>query len=584
MERKRAFIQIPILIAIIVSIVVASGIGYEAFEYHKTSKTIKESEQLTKEEKYDEAIKKLEVAQNKFLGKTILKQKINTELEKNKKLLEDKTEYMQGIEEFNKGNWERAKELLLKVSENFPHYQDAKNKIEEAEKKILEEKAAEKIKEIEERAQKEIEEEKRKITKNQLQTEGQLNQQQIPKLQQKEVKEEKILEGTKVGGIISSDTVWSSKNSPYIVAENILVDENVTLKIEPGTEIKFNQGKYIQVMGYLEAQGTKESYIKFTRNYSVDQLWEIKVGKYREGNKGGTIKLQYCTIEYGIIKTESYAYGSRDFNNLMISNCIFDTSGIYAEGPGIKSYISHNTFLNAPNVAIYINTGISNPIEISYNNFKKNKVAISIGPVSSSGVRIKNNNFYLDNYIDISTDSKDDIDVSNNWWGTTDIFVIDTKIRDFYDFFDLGKLNYQPIITSKIPSEEVVSKETDEISNTKYATVVKLTDSKGNVQFQSEYNGKNNTWPNPWPELKVGETITIKVEVNNAIADPVFYEFVGPGFPNTWQTENWVTVTIDNEIFNLETIHLRVFVKNSDNQYRAPDYDDMIQVFYKIKR
>jgi len=155
-KTKKGFIQIPILIAIIVSVVVTSGIGYGAIEYHKTSKIIKEAEQLAKEEKYDEAIGKLEIAQNKFLGKTILKQKITAELEINKKLLEDKTEYTQGIEEFNKGNWEKAKELLSKVSENSPYYQDAKNKIEEAQKKIIEEKVAEIVKKETERAKKNI--------------------------------------------------------------------------------------------------------------------------------------------------------------------------------------------------------------------------------------------------------------------------------------------------------------------------------------------------------------------------------------------------------------------------------------------
>jgi hypothetical protein len=156
-KTKEGFIQIPILIAIIVSIVMASGIGYGAIEYHKTSKIIKESEQLTKEEKYDEAIKKLEVAQNKFLGKTILKQKINAELETNKKLLEDKTEYTQGLEEFSKGNWERAKELLSKVSEISPYYQDAKSKLEETQKKITEKQVAkaveEAIKEVKKKAE-----------------------------------------------------------------------------------------------------------------------------------------------------------------------------------------------------------------------------------------------------------------------------------------------------------------------------------------------------------------------------------------------------------------------------------------------
>lgn len=142
-KTRRGFIQIPLLIGIIVSIIATTGIGYGAIEYNKTSKIIREAEQLTKEGKYGEAIEKLEPAQNKLFGKMIFKQKISTELDTNKKLLEDKSEYNQGIEEFSKENWEEAKELLLKVSEVSPHYQDAKNKVEEAQKKITEKQIAE---------------------------------------------------------------------------------------------------------------------------------------------------------------------------------------------------------------------------------------------------------------------------------------------------------------------------------------------------------------------------------------------------------------------------------------------------------
>ena len=118
-KAKKGFIQVPLLIGIVVSIITATGIGYGAIEYSKTSKIIREAEQLTKEEKYDEAIAKLEPAQNKLFGKMIFKQKISTELDTNKKLLEDKSEYTQGIEEFNKENWYKAIELLSKVSETL---------------------------------------------------------------------------------------------------------------------------------------------------------------------------------------------------------------------------------------------------------------------------------------------------------------------------------------------------------------------------------------------------------------------------------------------------------------------------------
>ena len=74
--------------------------------------------------------------------------------------------------------------------------------------------------------------------------------------------------------------------------------------------------------------------------------------------------------------------------------------------------------------------------------------------------------------------------------------------------------------------------------------------------------------------------MTFTIDARNPISDPVLYQFVGTGFPGVWQTDNKVTVTIDDQVFNIQTIHLRVFVKNSDNQFRAPNYDDMIQVFY----
>ena len=71
LEIKKGFIQIPILISIIVSILAVSGISYGVAEYHKTSEIVKEAKQLTKEEKYDEAIKKLETAQNNLVVKNL---------------------------------------------------------------------------------------------------------------------------------------------------------------------------------------------------------------------------------------------------------------------------------------------------------------------------------------------------------------------------------------------------------------------------------------------------------------------------------------------------------------------------------
>jgi predicted GH43/DUF377 family glycosyl hydrolase len=198
-KTQKGFIQIPLLAMLIVSISVVVGIGYGTVEYHKVSKAVREAEQLAREERYDEAIEKLDLAQNRRFIKNvgIKRQEIADEIEKNKTLLEDKSEYNRGIEEFNKENWVKAKELLSKVSEISPHYQDAKNKIEEAQKKITEEQIPEAVKRAAEEAERRAEEAKKAAEEAKRKTEETPAKKEItapPKKEKVEMpKEEKIM-------------------------------------------------------------------------------------------------------------------------------------------------------------------------------------------------------------------------------------------------------------------------------------------------------------------------------------------------------------------------------------------------------
>jgi hypothetical protein len=114
-----------------------------------------------------------------------------------------------------------------------------------------------------------------------------------------------------------------------------------------------------------------------------------------------------------------------------------------------------------------------------------------------------------------------------------------------------------------------------------YATAIKLVDSNGNCELLSQYNGQlpSYTGDELYRPVKVGATITITVDVYNTIADPVLYQFIGEGSPGIWQQDNEVTITVSDL---LQTFCCRVFVKNSDERYRAPHYDDMIRIYYKL--
>ena len=45
-------------------------------------------------------------------------------------------------------------------------------------------------------------------------------------------------------------------------------------------------------------------------------------------------------------------------------------------------------------------------------------------------------------------DASNNVDVSNNWWGTTNTTTISQSIYDFNDDFNLGTVRFQPILTS----------------------------------------------------------------------------------------------------------------------------------------
>jgi len=71
-------------------------------------------------------------------------------------------------------------------------------------------------------------------------------------------------QSTIVGGYISEDTTWTLDGSPYIVVEDVIVEPNVYLTIEPGVLVKFRAGTNLIVDGYLIAKGNSTHIIEFT--------------------------------------------------------------------------------------------------------------------------------------------------------------------------------------------------------------------------------------------------------------------------------------------------------------------------------
>jgi len=114
---------------------------------------------------------------------------------------------------------------------------------------------------------------------------------------------------TYVSGPITSDTIWTLVNSPYIVVGSVLINNGVTLTIEPGVTVKFTIDKALQVDGTLVAQGSSNNIITFTSNQTIpiDGDWGyISFTDLSDdatydgsGNYVSGCILEYCIIEYG---------------------------------------------------------------------------------------------------------------------------------------------------------------------------------------------------------------------------------------------------------------------------------------------
>ncbi|GEM_PF-1109435 len=141
---------------------------------------------------------------------------------------------------------------------------------------------------------------------------------------------------TNVSGYILSNTTWTLANSPYIVTGNILVNNGVTLTIEPGVTVQLDTTKSLQIDGELIAVGNAQNRITFTATdttpargswgriqfspNSTDAVFDTS-GNYISGSI-----LKYCDIRYGggvpgdvtVYCDTSAPY----FSNCRISDCL----------------------------------------------------------------------------------------------------------------------------------------------------------------------------------------------------------------------------------------------------------------------
>jgi hypothetical protein len=124
------------------------------------------------------------------------------------------------------------------------------------------------------------------------------------------------VKATWVEGHITYDTIWKIQDSPFIVINDVIVDTNATLTIEPGVQVRFGGNFSLIVNGALNATGTSDLPIVFTSNKISPAPSDWNTIQLSSVNDS---VLCHCAVEYG---TNGISIrGSANYADLTIENC-----------------------------------------------------------------------------------------------------------------------------------------------------------------------------------------------------------------------------------------------------------------------
>ena len=210
-----------------------------------------------------------------------------------------------------------------------------------------------------------------------------------------------------VSGTIEEDTTWTKDNSPYVIDGNLTVAPGVTLTIETGVIVKFDDGIGLTVNGILIAQGEEGDEIFFT------SLKDDTVGSDTNGdgdasspapgdwsqiwiNDGSEVALTHTTLRHGGHAGYGILTAWYNSNSISLQNVTLQLSashGIYAmEGSilaisdsSVIDNVSHGIFLSKAQLTLQNSTISNNGDDGVYAHGHSSIIVLDSNEISNNG-------------------------------------------------------------------------------------------------------------------------------------------------------------------------------------------------------
>ncbi len=209
---------------------------------------------------------------------------------------------------------------------------------------------------------------------------------------------------TTVSSSITSDTVWTKENSPYVIQGPVYIPPSATLTVNPGAVVKFEDGGYghfgnLTVDGILKADATPEDPIYFT------SFRDDTVGGDTNGDGSATSPSIYNSQNW--IKLNN-AISPSTFNNVYIKYNYYGLWIIRGSHQITKTHLIKNDrglYMQGGNIEV---TGAEIADSGSYGVYAEG------GNLTIKNSSIHNNTQGL--YVPLSSNLA--VSARNNWWGS----------------------------------------------------------------------------------------------------------------------------------------------------------------------